>query len=80
MESLSALWIILGVATLIFGPAGGVWAGMKGSVRRIEERFTDYIEQAKADHEDTRVWLKSLQTKTDKNETDIAVLKDRAER
>lgn len=61
-----ALWFAGGIATLILGQAGGVWVGTRGLVAQIKQ---DRIE--------TRDWLKSLETKTNKNIADIAVLDER---
>ena len=80
MDDLSALWIILGIGVLILGPAGGVFMGIKGSVGRIEATLKQFMESVSKDREDTRMWLKSLQGKTDTNETDIAILMDRQDR
>jgi len=33
------VWIVVGLAVLVLGPAGGVWAGIKGSVFRIEQQM-----------------------------------------
>ncbi len=80
MEPISVLWILVGLAVLVLGPAGGVWAGMRQSVRSIGERIDTMVEHWETDREDTREWLKALQIKTDSNATDIAVLKDRTDR
>ncbi len=77
MENLNILWAVLGLVVLVLGPAGGVWAGIKGSVRRLDAQFTTFIGEMKTDREETRDWLKSLQEETSRNTTDIARLDER---
>ena len=77
MEDLNVFWGILGLVILVLGPAGGVWAGIKGSVRRLDEQFTTFIGEMRTDRAETRDWLKSLQEETSRNTTDIARLDER---
>ncbi len=90
MEELNALWIIIGIGVLILS-AGLFWGTMQTTVKAIKEstakseeaigkRIDDLADTWEKNHEDTRLWLKSLQSKTEINETDIAILKDRQER
>ncbi len=74
MEGLNWVWIIVGLVAVVVGPGGGFYVVMKGASKRIEEKFTTFVEQMRIDREETREWLKDLQTETSKNTTDIAVL------
>ena len=78
MENLNVLWVLLGLAILVVGPASGVWSGIlvKGLGDRLDAMAKNWDEERK----DLREWLKSLQHKADSNATDIAVLKDRTDR
>ena len=77
MGDISVVWIVVGLAVLVLGPAGGVWAGIKGSVFRIEQQMTTFIAQVQSDHHETQEWLKGLEERTAKNTTEIAVLDER---
>ncbi len=74
MAELNIVWVLVTIAIVVIGPGGGVYAVMKGSTMRIEEKFTTFVEQMKLDREETREWLKDVQLETSTNSKDIAVL------
>lgn len=65
-EEFNALWLVGGAAVLVLGPAGGVWVGIRGLVSQIKQ-----------DREETRDLLKSLETRTTENTSNIARLDER---
>jgi len=75
MIEISAVQALIALCFVVIGPASGVWSGLliKNLTQRIEE-----------DREDTRSWLKGLQSKTDENSKNIAeviaVMQDRKNR
>lgn len=73
-EDINIMWALgVGAIALVLGPAGGVWVGMRGTSQRVGS----LVESIKQDREETREWLKSLQTEVYQNKTDIAVIDER---
>lgn len=75
MIEINGLMAAIALALIIIGPASGVWSGLliKNLTQRIQE-----------DREDTRSWLKGLQSTVEGNTSDIsgikAVMEDRKDR
>lgn len=91
MENVSVIWILVGMATLVLGPASAAWVDVRRQVHALTSRIDTMVDQWDKDRAETqkhwerdrtemREWLKDLETKSNETHEVVGILKDRIQR
>lgn len=75
------MWMLIGLGTILLGPAGAAWVDVRRQVQavgeRVDGRIDTMIKEWEMEREFTRGWLKQLSEASGQNTADIAFLKGR---
>lgn len=91
MEDISVTWILLGMATLVLGPASAAWVDVRRQVHGLTDRIDTIVTQWDKDRTETKAhWerdrneireeIRDLEEKSYKTREDVGILKDRIKR